>query len=181
MLTQVWIREYGMNVIPERNVRRYQRSIGEGQKLNINTMCDSNGAGTAYPSGAPEFLMRFVLLNIYLYVVYCYSLFVLFRSAIVLFCPSPILLWYLRTFLSGITFIPYSLIQTCVSMKTKGDKLNKQYRLLTNTNRIKNSGAPEGYAVPAPLLSHIVLIFNEHNVIWHGNRFGHQWNKINTK
>jgi hypothetical protein len=101
--------------------------------LNINTMCDSNGAGTAYPSGAPEFLMRFVLLNIYLYVVYCYSLFVLFRSAIVLFCPSPILLWYLRTFLSGITFIPYSLIQTCVSMKTKGDKLNKQYRLLTVT------------------------------------------------
>ena len=98
--------------------------------LNINRTCDSNGAGTAYPSGAAEFLMGFVLFNVYFYVVYCYSLFVLFRLAIVLFCPSSMLLWYLRTFLSRITFIPYSLIQTCLSKKTKGDKLNKQYRLL---------------------------------------------------
>ena len=104
--------------------------------LKINTTCDSNGAGTAYPSGAPEFLMGFVLFNVYFYVVYCYSLFVLFRSAIVLLCPSSIcglLLWYLRTFLSRITFIPYSLIQTCLSKKTKGDKLNKKYRLLNVT------------------------------------------------
>jgi hypothetical protein len=98
--------------------------------LSINRTCDSNGAGTAYPSGAAEFLMGFVLFNVYFYVVYCYSLFVLFRLAIVLFCPSSMLLWYLRTFLSRITFIPYSLIQTCLSKKTKGDKLNKQYRLL---------------------------------------------------
>jgi hypothetical protein len=101
--------------------------------LNINTTCDSNGAGTAYPSGAAEFLMGFVLFNVYLYMVYCYTLFVLFRSAIVLFCPSSMLLLYLRTFLSGITFIPYSLIQTCLSKKTKGGTLNKQYRLLNAT------------------------------------------------
>ena len=101
--------------------------------LNINTTCDSIGAGTAYPSGAAEFLMGFVLFYVYFYVVYCYSLFVLFRSAIVLFCPSSILLWYLRTFLFGITFIPYSLIKTCLRKKTKGDKLNTQYRLLNVT------------------------------------------------
>jgi hypothetical protein len=53
--------------------------------LNINTTCDSIGAGTAYPSGAAEFLMGFVLFYVYFYVLYCYSLFVLFRSAIVLF------------------------------------------------------------------------------------------------
>jgi hypothetical protein len=45
--------------------------------LSINTTCDSNGAGTAYPSGAPEFLMGCELFNVYFYVVYCYSLFVL--------------------------------------------------------------------------------------------------------
>ena len=106
--------------------------------LSINRTCDSNGAGTAYPSGAAEFLMGFVLFNVYFYVVYCYSLFVLFRLSIVLFYPSSIcglclLLWYLWTFLSGITFIPYSLIQTCLSKKSKGDKLNKQYRLLNVT------------------------------------------------
>ena len=83
--------------------------------LSINTTCDSNGAGTAYPSGAPELLIGFVLFNVYFCVVYCYSLFVLFPLSIVLFYPSSIcglclLLWYLRTFLSGITFIPYSLI-----------------------------------------------------------------------
>jgi hypothetical protein len=105
--------------------------------LNIKTTCDSNGAGLADPSGAAEFLMGFVLFNIYFYVVYCYSLFVLFRLSIVLFCPSSIcglLLWYLQTFLSRITFIPYSLIQTCLSKKTKGDKLNKQYPLLNVTH-----------------------------------------------
>jgi hypothetical protein len=102
--------------------------------LSINTTCDSNGAGTAYPSPTPEFLMGFALFNVYFYVVYCYSLFVLFRSAIVLFCPSSICgLRYLRTFLSGITFIPYSPIQTYSSKNTKGDKLNKQYRLLNVT------------------------------------------------
>ena len=104
--------------------------------LSINTTCDSNGAGTAYPSGAPELLIGFVLFNVYFYVVYCYLLFVLFRLSIVLFCPSLIcglLLWYLWTFLSGITFIPYSLIQTCLSKNTKGDKLNKQYRLFNVT------------------------------------------------
>ena len=47
--------------------------------------------------------------------------------------PSSILLWYLRTFLFGITFIPYSLIKTCLRKKTKGDKLNTQYRLLNVT------------------------------------------------
>ena len=76
--------------------------------LNINTTCDSNGAGTAYHSRAPEFLMVFALFDVYFYVVYCYLLLVLFRSTIVLFCPSSIcglLLWYLRTFLSGITSI----------------------------------------------------------------------------
>jgi len=98
--------------------------------LNINTTCDSNGAGTAYPSGAPEFLM----FNIYFYVVYCYSLFVLFRLAIALFCPSSMCgLCLLLTLLSGITFIPYSLIQTFLGKNTKGDKLNKQYRLLNVT------------------------------------------------
>jgi len=80
-----------------------------------------------------EFLMGFVSFNVYFYVVYCYSLFVLFCSAIVLFCTSSILLCYLRTFLSGIKFIPYSLIQTCLSKKSKGDTLNKQYRLLNVT------------------------------------------------
>ena len=38
--------------------------------LNINTTCDSNGAGPADPSGAAEFLMEFVLFNVYFYVVY---------------------------------------------------------------------------------------------------------------
>jgi hypothetical protein len=84
-------------------------------------------------TGAAEFLMGFVLLNVYFYVVYCYWLFALFRSVIALFCPSSILLWYLRTFLSRIISIPYILIQTCFSKKTKGDKLNKQYRLLNVT------------------------------------------------
>jgi uncharacterized membrane protein len=41
--------------------------------LSINTTCDSNGAGTAYPSSTPEFLMGFAWFNVYFYVVYCYS------------------------------------------------------------------------------------------------------------
>jgi hypothetical protein len=51
--------------------------------------------------------------------------FLIVPLSIVLFCSSSIcglclLHWYLQTFLSGISFIPYSLIQTCLSKKTKG-------------------------------------------------------------
>jgi hypothetical protein len=45
--------------------------------LSINTTCDSNGAGTAYPSPTPEFLMGFAL-SIFMWciVIRCLSFFV---------------------------------------------------------------------------------------------------------
>jgi hypothetical protein len=38
-----------------------------------------------------------------------------------------------------------------------------------------NTGDPEGLAVPAPLVSSVVLPLNDTNIIWKRNRIGHQY------
>ena len=43
-----------------------------------------------------------------------------------------------------------------------------------------NSGAPEGLAVPVPEVTPVVLLLNDTNIIWYGNRVGHQYTSINT-
>jgi hypothetical protein len=38
-----------------------------------------------------------------------------------------------------------------------------------------NSYAWEGQTVPAPLVAPVVSMLNDTNIIWHGNRVGHQY------
>ena len=50
--------------------------------------------------------------------------------------------------------------------------LHKNYRL-SNTSPLKprvNSGAPDGQAVPAPLVAGVTLILNEMKIMGYGNR-----------
>jgi hypothetical protein len=161
--------------------------------LSFSGICNIKQAILLFSLSPLVFLLKSVWIR-----EYGYSLFALFRLAIVLFYPSSIcglclLLWYLRTFLSRITFIPYSLIQTLLSKKTKGDKLNNNIACLML--HIPEKEKNRHWTIQTPLKTQVlrkgkhfllhychtfVLMFNEPNVIWHGNRFGHQWNKINT-
>ena len=38
-----------------------------------------------------------------------------------------------------------------------------------------NSGAPERLAVPAPLVTPVMLLLNDMNIIWYGNSVEHQY------
>ena len=38
----------------------------------------------------------------------------------------------------------------------------------------------KGIAVPASLVTSVILLLNDTNIIWHGNRVGHQYRWINT-
>jgi hypothetical protein len=42
------------------------------------------------------------------------------------------------------------------------------------------SCAPEGSAVPVPLVTPVALLFNDTNIILYGNRVGHQYTQMNT-
>jgi len=85
-------------------IRRENNRHADSYKSNRKVV--TNGAGTAYPSGAPKFtLVEFVLLNIWssvwCVVDHCLTLF--FGHQVV--CPSSIYgfwlsLWYLQTFLT---------------------------------------------------------------------------------
>ena len=43
-----------------------------------------------------------------------------------------------------------------------------------------SSGVPKGLAVPAPYVTPAMLLLNDTNIIWHGNRIRHQYTYINT-
>ena len=66
--------------------------------FNSNTTGVTSGAGTANPSGAPEFISGFrevhVARSLVFYVMFCRSVLVLFLLAIVL----SVILWYLQIF-----------------------------------------------------------------------------------
>jgi hypothetical protein len=38
----------------------------------------------------------------------------------------------------------------------------------------ENSGAPEMFAVPVPPVTPIMLLLNDKNIVWYGNRIGCQ-------
>jgi len=38
-----------------------------------------------------------------------------------------------------------------------------------------NPGTPEGLTIPAPHVTSVVLLLNDTNIIWYGNRVGHQY------
>ena len=60
-------------------------------------------------------------------------------------------------------------------MTNNNTKTLHRRQKLSKTNSTKNWDAPEGFAVPAPLVTPVVLLFNDTNTIWYGNRVRHQY------
>jgi hypothetical protein len=102
--------------------------------FNSNTTGVTSGAGTANPSGAPEFISGFrgvhVARSLVFYVMFCRSVLVLFLLAIVL----SVILWYLQIFRTHLLtylwrnrsslFVLKTIIQNKLYYRPNGDLYN---------------------------------------------------------
>ena len=94
--------------------------------------CVTNGAGTANPSGAPEFTPGFVLSFFFFYSLYCLSFFELR----ILIIPKEIFKFFLQVFVnnSGIKLYHFKILQT---QNTKDGKIRPQSGVFVETGQGK--------------------------------------------
>jgi hypothetical protein len=67
-----------------------------------------------------------------------------------------------------------------MAKKKKDKRTNNDLQNITQKTKdratrspIKTGGAPKGLAVPAPLVTPVVLLLNNTNIVWYGNWVGH--------